>query len=366
MRRELIIHIGDPKTGSTSIQKALASGIVQSPNAEIFYPAPLNHNGIAKSLMLKPVPLRPFPQVLKQMAKKRKFASCARKIKHSSAEINIISGENFCDVPPQTLKASIEKHFDSTRFNVRIIAYVRPHASRILSSYVEQIKVGYFSGTLEGFHQKFLKNRKIFYHARFQKWREVFGPAFTLRPFVRKELLEGCVVTDFLNYALQGKPFSLAKELSENSSLSLEDLMVIMEIQKLLPLEEPELRHAIGYGFDRILQNSPPASNGRKLVLHDDLAMKIRETYTNDAMATDETFFSGKPILQQALVAQTDDCSIEAQSILPGDYLSEAELRRLRMVSQLLSDTAGHQPAATARHLRNIWGEVRSPRSLKQ
>ncbi|PCI44584.1 MAG: hypothetical protein COB49_10930, partial [Alphaproteobacteria bacterium] len=50
MINELIIHLGDTKTGSTSIQKALVRNICQAPGKTIIYPTKNNHIGLAKTL----------------------------------------------------------------------------------------------------------------------------------------------------------------------------------------------------------------------------------------------------------------------------------------------------------------------------
>ena len=48
--RKLILHIGHRKTGSTSIQAALATGRIEVDGQKPLYPARLNHNYLPKHL----------------------------------------------------------------------------------------------------------------------------------------------------------------------------------------------------------------------------------------------------------------------------------------------------------------------------
>ncbi|MFT7595545.1 MAG: hypothetical protein ACI8R4_002874, partial [Paracoccaceae bacterium] len=50
MINELIIHLGDTKTGSTSIQRALVNKACKSPGVSIEYPTANNHTALVNTL----------------------------------------------------------------------------------------------------------------------------------------------------------------------------------------------------------------------------------------------------------------------------------------------------------------------------
>lgn len=100
MIKELVIHLGDRKTGSTSIQMALVSGGYKTDKATIVYPSTKNHRGLAKTLSDKPH----FDQ------RAAHFSRLYETFLQSDADLGIISAERFEVVDPQVLLQSIETY----------------------------------------------------------------------------------------------------------------------------------------------------------------------------------------------------------------------------------------------------------------
>jgi hypothetical protein len=130
--KQLIIHIGQHKTGSTSIQSALATGKVMCPTTSLFYPGKNSHNNVARTLL----------RAALAEQKAARFSALAKRFAKSNADIGIISAESFEFVRPMALQRALKQFFPEHADTARIIAYVRHHAARLVSSFCERTKKG--------------------------------------------------------------------------------------------------------------------------------------------------------------------------------------------------------------------------------
>ena len=202
MAAELILHIGGFKTGSTSIQAALAKCNYTVPGKTILYPGVAEREGLAKSRGQHDRLARtPFPNQPVARHREARFAAVARRLRKSDADTDyaVLSAEMFEYVNPQLLAAEIDRHFPEYRDRLRIIGYVRPHAERLVSGYAERVKHGFFLGSLEEFHQASSVKDKphhwgFFYAQRFARWKACFGDAFQIRPMIRDRLIAGALL----------------------------------------------------------------------------------------------------------------------------------------------------------------------------
>ena len=347
MVSEIVFHLGDPKTGSTSIQDTLRTENWICPQTRIIYPARINHIDLAKSL----APEAAF------WAKSFKFRGVARRISGSDADIAVISAEYFNRVDPKVLQAAIHKYLPKYADTIRLVAYVRPHADRLVSAFAERVKVGYFTGTLPELHASTKRTGTFMYNDRFLAWRAVFGARFTLRPMIRSELLHRCVVEDFLNFTFNGADFQLVEKIESNKSLSLEDLAMIRELHLVLRTKShlEKTRTSVGLNMGRILA-SMPTQTGTKLRLPESLVQDVIETYALDAKRLDDAFFSGTP-MTQALMAARDNSTAVVQSIKAEDNFDPNQLRAIwawRTLTLKLLEVSPWQVSKKFKGLREI------------
>ncbi len=319
MVKELVFHIGDYKTGSTSVQSVLSRGQVHIPKVNLFYPAVRNHNGLARSLSQKKL----------AHLRAQRFRHLAQKLDASEADMAVVSAETFEGVNPRTFRAAIRKFLPQHENTARFIGYVRPHGARLVSSYGEQIKLGLFSGTLEQFHEQTARRGRFLYTARFSRWRKVFKDRFELRPLVRAELYKGCVVHDFLKTTLQNGDFTIQNLIRRNSSLSVEQLAIMLEYQNALREFPKELRVLFGRRAGHILTTRAQDGAHTKLHMPHHLAQKVHKTYHADAQALDRRFFAD-PVMSQALEAARISAPKCQQSILAEDIFDPDSQRLLR------------------------------------
>ncbi len=339
-RKSLILHIGDYKTGSTSLQMALAQGRIHLTGHSLCYPATLNHNNLKPLLAGFKEDADPAKAAKAQDA----FQSLAAQIKAADADVTILSGEALEATTPDLLQKIIDRYLAPLADDIKIIAYVRPHAGRILSSYVERVKIGVhetLQTSLEGFAEHRMATGGFCYHPRFSGLRAQFGDRFILRPMVPDALYQRDVIADFLHHALPGIDAEIKGDTATNESPNLADLMRLKVLQNHLPRRR-QLRHAAGWEFGRILSQYPAAKNAEKLQLHRKLAKALQAHYLADARALDRDFFAGRPLMEQALAQAVKKARTRAQALRPQDHFDAAELRSLRLMSVMVANTLHH------------------------
>lgn len=356
--KTLVLHIGDHKTGSTSIQNAFAAGRVTLSEQSLFYPGNFNHNYLSKHVMAlaegKPMPKsRPGMPNLEQIAKR---------MGKNAADICLLSGEAFEDVPPEALRAALDQIFlpRIPDLRLRIIGYVRPHAARLISDFAERIKIGgprVMVGDLDTSVEIMNNEGLLPYLPRFSTWRAQFGDRFILRPMLRDRLQGGDVVRDFIHHAFDGVPFEVTGTDQANESLDLTDLMRLKVLQSHCTKKPTKLRHTLGWEFARIVSQMPAPDQRTKLSLHRELAEKIHADYSNDAQAMDREFFDGEPLLEAELDRALETAIETQQSVAPEDYLPAEEIRSLSILSCLIVGMFENHP--------NDWPKVFQNRRIK-
>lgn len=333
MVQDIVFHLGDCKTGTTSIQTVLARGTWEAEGRTLLYSAPFNHIPLAKSLRKRGIAQNPQVDGL------------VAALQASDADLAVISAEHFEFVPPKLLHDLVEGPLAPWRDRVRLIAYVRPHAERFLSAFAEGAKKGGLTGDLAATHQALLARRLLFYAPRFAALRDLFGDRFTLRPFLRDQLKDGDVVADFFDFALRGAPVRFTGEAAQNESLSVEDLVLVRLMQAEFRRYGADIREpgkAFGRNFSAILA-AAPAQRATKLQLHRALADELAATYADDAAAVDAQFFDA-PLLSARLDLARAGALDAPQSLDPEEYHDPGTLRFARANAALYARLMAHDP----------------------
>lgn len=337
MIEDLVIHIGDCKTGTTSVQTVLSrrSFVADRP---MVYTARFNHIPFARQI-----------QMGYDRAAQRHARTIAKAFQKADGGIGVISAETFEFIDAQKLAAMFDGPFKPWRDKVRVIGYIRPHAERFLSTFAERSKKGGFGGQMEGLADRMAREGFLFYAPRVEAWRAAFGDRYTVRPFVRDSLLNGNVVDDVFRFIFGETLVQFTEATDQNESLSLEDLVLMRYTHKLLKKQDINLDDtdkALGWNFSPILA-AHPAPRSTKLKLHKALAQKLQETYAADAAALDALAFEGTPMSDRLALA-ADSAVAEAQSLRPEDHHSPEVLRLVAAYTDML----GRMMAADPAHFR--------------
>lgn len=349
--RMLLIHIGDHKTGSTTIQNAFATSCVQIDGEVPCYPGRLNHNFLPSALNN-----RYKAKGLKKDVRSRVVLNkLGQSLKLASTKHSLISGEMLERTPPVLLKRFVDEYVGSAYDEVRVIAYVRPHAERLLSGYAEATKIGASQKSLQAFCDRAAKEERLQYARRFQAWRDTFGDQFTLRPMIRSALTNGLLLDDFIIHGFGTEEFTITPFNDDNKSLNLEDLMLLKALQSRIADHPKTTRHTFGREVVRHLERQPAAAKSEKLRLNVELAQKISTHYADDAREVDAAFFDGAPLLTNALQAAVEKANPSMTSTDPADHFSDAEMRHVHA----LGDTINMMLAASDVDWSKIFRSVR-------
>ena len=137
-RKTLIFHIGDHKTGSTSIQYAFAQKQVRLEGASVFYPAKITMNMLRRHFDAAEDGNSPKAAARAEKA----FADLGTRLKAATEDYCLVSAEGFEKVPAAAFHQTLKTHWAEGDERLRVIAYVRPHAARVMSSFAERVKIG--------------------------------------------------------------------------------------------------------------------------------------------------------------------------------------------------------------------------------
>jgi hypothetical protein len=327
MAKTVVFHIGDPKTGTSSIQQVLMDQAYRSETLSVDYQPYLNAFPLANSLA----------EPEKAHNRAALFGVISAWLATSKTDVSIISAEMFFRVDPVVMQQALDEFLPEHAASARFVAYVRPHAARFLSQFVQISKTGMYWGDMNTLFDRMVKKETLLYHQRFLAWRRVFGDRFTLRPMVRSELHGQDVVADFFNVALQGAPFTLLNTGSFNESPSLEVLTGVREMQRVfnrngVPLE---VRQAVGqYMVNKL--NAAANGQGTKLRVSKEILDRLQAHCQADAAAMDADFLGGS-ILQNALSGARKDSVDAALPLAVKRCYPPESLAKLRRVSERLA-----------------------------
>ncbi|MEQ3669455.1 hypothetical protein [Pseudophaeobacter sp.] len=337
MIKELIVHLGDTKTGSTSIQRALVQKAYELPGTRICYPTSNNHIAMAKTLTRK-----------HRLAERgKRFTRINTALQQSDADYGIVSAEHFQFVDPEVFAGAIAEFWPGFEDRLRLVAYVRPHADKLLSSFSERVKLGHVKGSFEAFVDGMSDNRGVDYMPRFEKWRAVFGDRFTLRPFVRRELHREDAVADFFRVVLGREDFKVSEGISANTSLTVPQLALLREVHSVFNKRMKgqgrkntphitEARAALGRITSEQIREAGLGNTGQKFKIPARLADRIQTRYRADADALDRAFFSGTPMIDALDTIETMTTT-KKQNLNSRDYFSADVVSSIQVLAEVLS-----------------------------
>lgn len=318
MTDELILHLGDFRTGTTTIQSWLRS---QGAQHDIFYPPGFNHAALAHSLV-------------DRKAQARQFRAMASLIAASKARYAVISAEHFEFSDPALLLKALAKHMPKQSRRLRLISYVRPHPQSFLARFSESAKIGSFDGDLDSYLDWPQTQQRMSYAPRFARWRAVFGEAFTLRLYDRSAFVGGDVLRDFVSFVIGTDPGP--QNIEANASPGLEALSHARALHRAigpLPPETNTARWTLGRHLGR--QLAAKAEPQTPLRLDRALAQRLISTFQDDAASTDAAFFEGSP-LKAALHHALETAQDTPQSLAPEDHLSADTLKTIALWGDML------------------------------
>ena len=195
MKPRCILHIGMPKTGSSSIQASLYNNKAPQNFDYLKIGNGANHSPIIHSVFSKHPEnyyvhknLKRTKEQIEEFNKDGKI-QLIRALSSSKSKNVVISGEDILFLSEDEL-AHLNDFLMIYCSDVQVIAYVRPPISFMQSAFQQLVKMGELSFGIGGFFPQ--------YQQRFEKFDRVFGHEnVTFIKFDRDSLKGGDVVVDF-------------------------------------------------------------------------------------------------------------------------------------------------------------------------
>lgn len=185
IKKKVFLHIGPPKTGSTTIQNFLSQAYESLLDQGILYPlsgrmrpgesykaslptgkshivGPIeSHQLVAWTLMGEVENLDPYSC----------WSSILSEFKQTKAHSMILSGEAFARLPKDRI---IQLQSFLLDYKPTIIFYFRDPFSRTLSLYTQEVKMGrYFRSFSNFLHER--EPELFYYEGIFERWKDCFG-----------------------------------------------------------------------------------------------------------------------------------------------------------------------------------------------
>ena len=194
MQRTLIVHIGLPKAGSTSIQQTLRAqqprilhqGVwaLATSRRQPFY----NHNQLVRTLSGEGRVHTASPRLWYALAKE--LRDCPVPTPVLTAELFTAEGmltHTPAHIAVRYLSALIER----CGVEVRLVAYVRPQYQLLESLYAQAARKSRCTDSFEGFVADALSCRLFDFNRIFAPWRRRFGNRLEVWPLVPETMPEG-------------------------------------------------------------------------------------------------------------------------------------------------------------------------------
>lgn len=199
MRKQLILHIGRHKTGTSALQKFFSGNSCQLKYAGWLYPLSMRatksnrvgiaHHGLANHFRIKKNAAWLPDEDNSALNSQSDFDQLADEIK--SQDKILISSESLQNLNPAVMSDFLNQ------FNLTIVVYIREQLDYLLSAYAQAVHAKRITYTIEEFAKKRYEN--INYHTFLSRWKNAFpGSSLVVRVYERGRLAKHDIRHDFI------------------------------------------------------------------------------------------------------------------------------------------------------------------------
>lgn len=237
----LVLHIGMPKTGTTSIQETFGKQRKVLQNLGISYPRkkPYNHsNTFAPIFLGSRLNTIYFKQNRinteeKAQKKVRELKSYWKKqFRNNTQDTFIISAESLYRLTPDEI-ASVREFVAPYFDNFKVIVYVRQPEAALKSLWGQHVKTLSSTQTQQELFNSVIDSYNYIF---VQDWAKVFGrQSIIVRVFDKTAFVNGVLLDDFL-VSIGSEPNLILKDASKNESFGRHTLALLYESNLRYPL----------------------------------------------------------------------------------------------------------------------------------
>lgn len=229
--KSAILHIGLPKTGTTSIQRMLFEAAKSGALPGVGYHLPFSGNMHSQHLLWalfrRDKPLSRWPQFeINRLSAETSVQSALEQCWDRIAQSDkvVLSSEYFPSWSKEEVDALALRFREAGFSRVHVVVYVREPAQAYLSFAQQYIRAAD--------RLPLPKDFKPGYERAIEKFRTVFGTV-EVRVFDRHQMLDGCAVRDFVSvlereFSIRVEPQRLVV-VNANDTLSAEAMIVLLE-----------------------------------------------------------------------------------------------------------------------------------------
>lgn len=242
MRKQLVLHIGRPKVGSTALQIFLRDNRDALLQNGVLYPQSALFNGGSHKLALVFQPELPDFRAVRNTTAKEIYDAMFAEADEWNTQIIVASSENFFLIDPALPAAQLRRRTDT-----RIVCYVRRQDEVLVSSLLQELKEGSVEPGLspEEYARAPERLRWLDYGPVLDRWANAFGKENITVRVMEGGVRRGYIEEDFLS--VLGMTISGFKPpaAQHNISPARDVLQFIQMINDAPSMTSPRIKQAI-------------------------------------------------------------------------------------------------------------------------
>lgn len=283
MKKEIIIHIGDHKAGSTAIQMAFHENNIIAD--ELFYPKAHeksfvmhNHNFYAKSIGTN------YEDEAMDNLKEQILKSDKSKV--------VLSSAHYVRADPKALNAHIKKHFYEIAEDIKVVRYLRPAIEYCKSLYAEMVKIGEIRDDFRSYFRSCDWALPLYADSINALNNQDFN--IITKPLVPEALYNGDIVEDFLHLCV-GNNYKILNGDKVNVALSAQHLSIVKFMHTQFKDRNFDELRDDGYNLEEVVKTHISVNNPVEFQIPKQIAEEIalNPVYIKDAKLVDELLTPG-------------------------------------------------------------------------
>lgn len=197
----LIIHCGDFKCGSTTLQNAFST------HSNLLRKVGVDYTSVFRGKKQSHFFLMEQMKAIHrgEISKIEGMAELNSHILEAGFDVTFLSSEAFQNYSKKPL-ADFRRQLDAS-IDLKVLYYVRPHEAAFLSRYAQRAKLGRNVGNIAIFLQEAQRYSLFEYGDKYDRFAEIIGEKnLIFRPFDRTLLIGNDIVTDAVSQCMQFMP----------------------------------------------------------------------------------------------------------------------------------------------------------------